>query len=120
MRATGTELPLELKAGDIETHGVDWGDICVRSLDLPAGTDFRPLMKGLPGDRCPCPHWGYIVEGSITLRYDDGTEETSRAGDLYYWPGGHQGWTDEGVKFVEFSPAAEIAPVLEHFSKQLA
>ena len=22
-----------------------------------------PLVKGLPGDACPCPHWGYVVKG---------------------------------------------------------
>ena len=76
----------------------------------PPGADFTPLFKGLPGDLCQCPHWGYIVEGSITVRYADGTEEVNRAGDLYYWPGGHTGWTDEGVVFIEFSPADEIAP----------
>lgn len=120
MHAQPNEIPVELEVGDIHTRGVDWGDICVRHLDLPAGTDFRPLMVGLPGDRCGCPHWGQVLEGSITLKYADGTEETTRAGELYYWPGGHQGWTDEGVVFIEFSPAAEIAPVLEHFAKQLA
>ena len=46
--------------------------------------------------------------------------DVNRAGDLYYWPGGHTGWTDEGVVFVEFSPADEIRPVLEHLGAQLA
>ena len=35
-------------------------------MTLPAGADFTPLFAGLPGDRCDCPHWGYVVEGSIT------------------------------------------------------
>ena len=120
MRATEHEIPIELEVGDITTRGEDWGGQVVRHLDLPAGADFRPLLAGLPGDQCHCPHWGYILEGSITVRYADGTEETSRAGDLYYWPGGHTGWTDEGVRFIEFSPAADIAPVLEHIGAQLA
>ena len=119
MHGSSTDLPVEIKAGDIETYGDDWGGICVRHLSLPAGTDFTPLMKGLPNDRCECPHWGYVLEGSITVRYPDGTEETTRAGELYYWPGGHHGWTDEGVVFVEFSPEDQIRPVLEHFAKQL-
>ena len=92
----------------------------MRNIDLPAGADLRPLLAGLPEDRCACPHWGYVMEGSITLRCADGSEETTRAGDLYYWPGGHTAWTDEGVKFVEFSPAEEIAPVLAHLGAQLA
>jgi hypothetical protein len=119
MHETPADLPIELQIGEIETHGTEWGDISVRTLDLPAGTDLTPLMKGLPGDRCQCPHWGYVLRGSITLQYADGTEETSRAGELYHWPGGHTGWTDDGVAFIEFSPAAEIAPVLAHLSAQL-
>ena len=104
MRASVQEIPLEMQVDGIETRGVEWGDQLVRHIDLPAGVDFTPLFQGLPGDLCQCPHWGYIVEGSIHLRYADGTEEVNRAGDVYYWPGGHTGWTDEGVTFVEFSP----------------
>jgi hypothetical protein len=120
MRAADDELTIELEVGDIVTRGEEWGGQLVRHLHLPAGADFTPLFKGLPDDRCQCPHWGYVVEGSIHLRYADGTEETNRAGDLYYWPGGHTGWTDEGVTFVEFSPAAELRPVLDHVGAQLS
>lgn len=120
MKANQHEMDVELEVGDIHTRGEVWGDQCVRHVNLPAGADLRPLFVGLPGDQCDCPHWGYVVEGAITLRYADGTEETSRAGDLYYWPGGHVAWTDEGVTFVEFSPAADIAPVLAHLGAQLA
>jgi hypothetical protein len=119
MRAATTALAIELEVGDIHTKGEQWGGLSVRHCDLPPGADLRPLLAGLPGDECACPHWGYVLEGSITIRYGDGTEETSRAGDLYYWPGEHTGWTDEGVVFVELSPADEIAPVLAHLSAQL-
>jgi len=120
MRAATDEMTIELEAGAIVTRGEEWGGQLVRHLRLPPGADFRPLFKGLPGDACQCPHWGYIVAGSIHLLYADGTEELNRAGDLYYWPGGHTGWTDEGVIFIEFSPAAELRPVLEHVAGQLA
>jgi hypothetical protein len=120
MRASETEIPIELEAGDLVTRGVDWGGQTVRHLRLPPGADMRPLLAGLPGDECRCAHWGQILEGSITIRYSDGTEETNRAGDTYFWPGGHTGWTDEGVTFVEFSPADELRPVLEHIGAQLA
>ncbi len=85
-----------------------------------ADADAALLFQGLPDDRCQCPHWGYVVQGAISLRYADGHEETNRAGDVYYWPAGHTGWTNEGVTFLEFSPTAEIHPVLDHLSKQLA
>ena len=119
MRRSPEEMSVELELGELRTRGEDWGGQLVRHLQLPAGTDFTPLLKGLPGDLCACPHWGVVVEGSINVRYADGREETNRAGDIYYWPGGHTGWTDEGVTFVEFSPAEEIAPVLAHLGAQL-
>ncbi len=68
---------------------------------------------------CQCPHWGVVLEGSIHLKYADGTEEVTRAGEAYYWRAGHTGWTDEGVTFIEFSPAAELRPVLAHLGAQL-
>src|SRR4051812_19700468 len=101
MHAPFKEIPLEMKVDAIETHGVEWGDQLVRHIELPPGVDFTPLFEGLPGDMCQCPHWGVVQEGSIHVRYADGTEEVTSAGEAYYWPGGHTGWTDEGVTFVE-------------------
>ena len=120
MRASESELDIELEVGDIVTRGEEWGGQLVRHLTLPPGADFRPLFQGLPGDACQSSHWGYVLEGAICVRFADGTEEISRAGDLYYWPGGHTGWTDEGVTFLEFSPAEDLRPVLEHVAAQLA
>jgi hypothetical protein len=120
MRYTVEEIPVEMEVGEIRTRAFDGGGTYTRHIDLPAGTDFTPLLAGLPGDLCGCPHWGQVLEGSITLRYADGHEETCRAGDVYYWPAGHTGWTDTGVVFLELSPTAEIMPVLEHLSRQLA
>jgi hypothetical protein len=119
MHANEHELAIEMEVGEIRTRGEEWGDQIVRHLSLPPGADFRPLLKGLPGDVCDCPHWGYVVDGSIQIQYADGTVELNRAGDFYYWPGGHTGWTDEGVTFVEFSPADELRPVLAHIGAQL-
>ncbi len=120
MHATITEVPIEMQVDDIVTRGLTWGDMTVRHVHLPAGVDFTPLFQGLPDNLCQCAHWGYVTDGAITLRYADGTEETTRAGELYYWRGGHTGWTDEGVTFIEFSPAEAIGPVLEHLAAQMA
>jgi hypothetical protein len=117
---TPNEMTPELAVGDLVTKGDECGDQIVRHLSLPAGTDFTPLLKGLPDDLCHCPHYGYIIDGSITVRYADGTEDVNKAGDIYYWPAGHTGWSDNGVTFVEFSPAEELRPVLAHVGAQLA
>ena len=37
------------------------------------------LLKGLPRDSCPCPHWGYLFAGKITVTYADRVEYTMRA-----------------------------------------
>ncbi|MDP1820764.1 MAG: hypothetical protein Q8K58_12865 [Acidimicrobiales bacterium] len=120
MHCRAEEIPLEAEEQDgIATRGVECGELYTRHITLPPGVDFTPLFVGLPGDMCQSAHWGQILEGSITVRYADGTEETNRAGDIYYWPAGHTGWTDGGVTFVEFSPTADIMPVLDHLSKQM-
>lgn len=113
-------MDIELQVDGIETRSLEGGGVLARHIDLPAGVDFTPLFKGLPGDLCQCPHWGYVLAGSIRVRYADGSEEVSSAGDVYYWRGGHTGWTDEGVTFLEWSPTAEITPVLEHLAAQMA
>ena len=120
MRYSFEEIPLEMELGEIKIQAFEGGDVYARYIDLPAGTDFTPLFVGLPQDLCQSAHWGHVLTGSINVRYADGREETNRAGDVYYWPAGHTGWTDEGVTFLEFSPTADIMPVLDHLSTQLA
>jgi len=120
MKAHTSDLAVELDVDGILTRGEEWGGQLIRHISLPPGADFTPLFRGLPDDRCQCAHWGYVLEGAITVQYADGTEETNRAGELYYWPGGHTGWTAEGVTFIEFSPAEDLRPVLEHVGAQLA
>lgn len=119
MHITVEQIPVEVDLGPLVTRGVDCGAVYTRHITLPPGTDMRPLLRGLPGDSCPCPHWGQVLEGSITIQYDDGTMETCRAGDVYSWPAGHVGWTDEGAVFLEMSPTTEILPVLAHLGPQL-
>jgi hypothetical protein len=120
MRSDIEGIPVEMKLDGIETRGLTWGDVLVRHIDLPPGVDFTPLFKGLPDDRCQCPHWGYVFRGAITVSDADGSQETTRAGEVFYWPAGHTGWTDEGVTFLEFSPAEQLRPVLEHLAAQLS
>jgi glyoxylate utilization-related uncharacterized protein len=70
--------------------------------------DATPLMKGLPDDRCQCPHWGYVISGKVTFRYAD-REEVFEAGDACYTPPGHvQVKNEPGTEFVTFSPTEEL------------
>jgi hypothetical protein len=73
-----------------------------------ADMDPAPVFKGLPDDRCQCPHWGYVIKGKMTFRFAD-REETYEAGDAYYAPPGHTPVLFAGAEVVEFSPNDEIA-----------
>jgi hypothetical protein len=70
--------------------------------------DLAPLPKGLPGDSCQCPHWGYVTAGRITVRYGD-REELLEPGDAFYMPPGHVPAASAGTEFVMFSPQDELA-----------
>ena len=72
--------------------------------------DTAPVFKGLPDDRCPCPHWGIVVKGRWTARYRD-HEETFEAGEIFYSPPGHLPFADPGTELITFSPTAELAKV---------
>lgn len=106
MRASKDTLPVLLEAGEATVQGIDWDDMRIARVSVPAGTDFGPLLKGHPGDRCPCPHWGYVVKGRLKIQYDD-TEETLRTGDVFYLPAGHTGVAEEDTEFLEVSPPVQ-------------
>ena len=103
MRATRDDLPVLFGTEAAGIRGVDWGDVRAAMVTIPAGVDTAPLLKGLPDDRCPCLHWGYMLEGRMRVTYADG-EETLTADDLFYLPPGHAVFVDESVRYVEFSP----------------
>jgi hypothetical protein len=70
--------------------------------------DATPLMKGLPGDQCQCPHWGYVISGKVTFRFADG-DEVYESGAAFYTPPGHIPVKHEpGTEIVMFSPAEEL------------
>jgi hypothetical protein len=72
--------------------------------------DLAAMLKGLPDDRCPCPHWGYVLKGRLTWRFADG-EEVYEKGDAFYVPPGHVPEAEAGSEFVQFSPADEFREV---------
>ena len=62
MHASRDQLPILFGGDAAGIRGADWGELRASVVSIPAGTDLTPLMKGLPGDRCPCPHWGYVLK----------------------------------------------------------
>jgi hypothetical protein len=106
-------------AKDGATGGGEFGPVTDRSEELEGGytvnfvefhqdIDATPLLKGLPDDRCQCPHWGYVIKGAMTFQYPDGNEVIG-AGEAFYSPPGHTPVKHEpGTEVVMFSPTEEL------------
>ncbi|MFE2558940.1 hypothetical protein ACFXGT_23520 [Streptomyces sp. NPDC059352] len=120
MTATTRETtPVVLEGGGVDLRVKDvGGGLSAAFIHLPAGTDMGPALKGLQGDLCQCPHWGYLFKGRIRMRTSDG-EEIYEAGQAYYWGPGHAPEALEDVDVVEFSPTEEFTAVLDHVKSQL-
>jgi hypothetical protein len=113
-------MPTEIDNGDLQTRYLELGEMAIRHARVPAGADMSPLLQGLPGDRCPSPHWGIVLEGSIHVELADGSVETVRAGEVYHWPAGHTATTDEPVVFLEVGPVHQMRQFNEHVTQVFA
>lgn len=120
MRERKEKMPVALELPVARFQKMEWGEIAVAHVQLAAGADAAPLLEGLPHGKCPCPHWGYMLKGSVHVEYADGAKETVRAGDLFHWPAGHTIHVDEDASFVEFSPKKELAELYEHIGRKAA
>jgi hypothetical protein len=109
-------------AAHVEDHGMvedrheDVDGYTIQFVAFRRDIDATPLLKGLPGDRCDCPHWGYVLKGRLTYRFAD-HEETYEEGDAFYLPAGHIPIVDAGSEIVQFSPAAELKVVSDTMTK---
>jgi hypothetical protein len=106
MHTTKDEIPAEVFGG-YEGHIVDEGDLRVAFESMPADFPGREFFRGLPDDRCQCPHHGYVIKGSFRVDYPDGREEIVRQGEAYVLDPGHYVHTLEPCELLEFSPKAE-------------
>jgi len=120
MRTKKEDIPIIKEAPDMVMRLLaGMGNMTVAYHELPKGTDFTPLLKGLENDSCHCPHWGYMFKGTFRFIYDDGSEEVFEEGDVFYAPAGHTAIVDEDAKFIDFSPAKELDEVFSHVGKRM-
>jgi hypothetical protein len=104
-RDTASET-VRLDGLEVHLESLDGGyTVCFESHTADA--DLAPIFRGLPGDCCDFPRWGYVLEGRIGFRLDTG-EETYTAGDAYYVPPGHTPVHYAGTQIVEFSPTEQL------------
>ncbi len=109
------EMPAVVKSDDVDFRSQEVGDMSIAWVQLAAGTDLRPALVGLDADRCQCPHWGYMLRGQLRMHTADG-EHTFSAGDAFYWAAGHAPEALTDCEYIDFSPTAELKPVLDHIT----
>ena len=126
MRIAKNDVPVKIDvpgatARQIEDFGdaAGYGKIGGEYFSLASGTDLAPLLKGLEGDLCQSPHWGYVIEGELTVGFADGHSETASESDLFYWPPGHTVKAEKDTEMILFSPQHEHGEVLNHVRGQL-
>lgn len=115
MQVPGAVLRQQSDFGDASGYGKISGEY----FSLAAGVDTTPLFVGLEGDLCQCPHWGYVLAGTITTTDAGGAQESVSQGDLFYWPPGHTVRVDQDAEIVMFSPQHEHTHVIDHMRAKL-
>jgi hypothetical protein len=101
-----TDVAVDLDGLGTQHRAVD-GGMVIALERWHAGLDTGEMFAELPDGACQEPHWGYILSGSVTMRYTDGTAETLSAGHAYYIRPGHNAHVDTDVEIVEFTHADE-------------
>jgi hypothetical protein len=114
-----SSAPLAVDIPELEGRYVDLDGYTVGFETYKADMDPGQFFRGLPDDRCQCPHWGVVLAGSISFRFADRTE-TYRAGDAYYAPPGHLPVMTADSEVVEFSPTDALAATMSVVEANLA
>ena len=112
MRAAKNDLSKVIDNTDMTMFESVWGEMHVEYDVFKKRFDVTPFLKGLPNDRDPCPHWGIVLKGQITIKYD-GKEEIAKAGDAYYCPPNHTVVDEAGTELWEFSPNDKMQKTME-------
>jgi hypothetical protein len=82
--------------------------------------DPAPLFIGLPDHACQARHWGVVLEGTLTFRYTDGSEDIIDAGEAFYARPGHLPLFRAGTRLIEFSPRDEFGKTMAVVSANVA
>lgn len=99
-------------------RAADMGEMQVTVETYDQDYDTTPLFAGLPGDKCQCPHWGYVRSGRLIVTYES-DEEVITAGEVFYLEPGHTIAVEAGTEYITFSPTEEFYEMGEHVVRNL-
>ncbi|GIV74433.1 MAG: hypothetical protein KatS3mg049_2989 [Caldilinea sp.] len=112
MKSSMMDIPVSMDIPEGTLRQVEWGGMTVELGAFRQTVDATPLFKGLPDDRCQCPHWGYVLKGRLRYQYAD-HEEIYSAGEVYYVPPGHTPILEAGAEYIEFSPTDKLMQTMQ-------
>lgn len=118
MRGSRSDLPKTIDVEELTIWETDWGEMHVNITVCHRRLDITTLLKGLPDNKCQCPHWGMILKGRKVVKYGD-REEELKAGDAYYMEPGHTTITDAGTEWLEVSPRDKLKETNDAVARNL-
>jgi hypothetical protein len=110
-------MKVRIQGDGVDFRTLDLGGQTISWVRLPKGADLSPALKGLPGDACQCPHWGYMIKGRVLMHTPEG-DRTYTSGEAFYWGPGHAPAALEDSEYVDLSPTAELESVIAHVTGQ--
>lgn len=107
------DLSIVFEAAGAQIRSVEAGDMTIAFYDLPAGVDARPLLQGLPGGACHCPHWAYVISGKLRIHTANGAHDVE-AGQAFHVEPGHAPETLERTVMFEVSPTKQSREIEDY------
>lgn len=112
------QVPVAISGEGVELRKqATGGNMTVAFVRARQGVDLRPPLKGLPDDLCQCPHWGYVIKGTVRMHTTGGHQDYT-TGQAFYWAPGHAPEFLADAEYVDFSPTAAFDAVINHIKNQ--
>jgi uncharacterized cupin superfamily protein len=100
------QSPEETRPADkAKIEFVNLGNVTAMRGTFEPGWSWSACMKPMAGTAsCQVAHLGYMVQGRMRIRMDDGSEEEIGPGDVAVIPAGHDAWIvgNEQAVFIDF------------------
>jgi len=119
MRGSKADIPVAFESAEGTNRVIEWGGMTIELGSFRQEIDPSSLFKGLPDDRCQCPHWGYVLQGQLHFKFAD-HEEVYNAGDVYYAAPGHTPVIGADTEYVQLSPTEPFQQLTAAIMRNLA
>jgi quercetin dioxygenase-like cupin family protein len=88
------------------------GDLTIGLGEFEPGWRWSLHVKPIVGTPiCQAAHTGYVLEGRMIVKMDDGSQTEYGPGDFFYMPAGHDAWIvgDKRCVLLDFTGIAKYA-----------